>query len=139
MHLDSFDERTFAAAQCAATINRFAACLDTFDDEGVLALVTADCVWRGMPDAMGHDAIRQRLAARSRALRTLHVVTGTVVDFTEDGTARSRTIVTVYRFNGEHVHPPGLPHTIGTYEDRFCGENGRWRIAERRLMPLAQA
>jgi len=128
-----------AEAECAAAIRRFAACLDTFDDVGVLALVAGDCLWRGAPDAHGHAGIGARLADRPRHVRTLHVVSGTVVDLEGDDAARARTVVTVYRFGRPGVSPPGLPHTLGVYEDRFRREDGRWLIAERRLTPLAQA
>jgi SnoaL-like domain len=139
MHDTFADNRMLAEFECRMVINRFAACLDTFDDGGVLALVTDDCLWRGTPEAEGHVGIRARLAGRSRQMRTLHVVTGTVVEFDSEDRAKARTIVTVYRFDKPGVHPPGLPHTLGVYDDRFRRVGERWLIAERRLTPLAQA
>lgn len=133
------DERALAEAACRAAIARFAACQDAFDDEGVLALLTPDCLWRGAPDAQGHAAIRARLAARPRAARTLHIVSGTVVDIAAGGAAKARSVVTVYRFAGAEVAPPGLPHTVGVYDDRLRLHDGRWLISERRLTPLAKA
>ena len=133
------DWRMVAEHECRTAIHRFASCLDTFDDEGVLALVTDDCLWRGAPDADGHAGIRARLAGRSRQLRTLHVVTGTVVNFDSERSANARTIVAVYRFEKPGVQLPSLPHTLGVYDDRFRRAGSHWLIAERRLTPLAQA
>ena len=136
-------ERQMAEHACASLINRFAACLDGFDYDGVLALLTPECLWHGKPDARGHTAVRARLDARPRDLQTLHVVTGTVVDV-EGTSARARSVVTVYRFlarGAEAAAPPkpSPPHTIGIYDDRFERMAAGWLLAERSLTPWSQA
>ncbi len=130
------------AFACTTLLSRFAQCVDGRDYDGVLDLVSPDCIWRGPNDAVGRAAIRARLDARPTDLATLHIVSNVAVTVHDAGTASSRSYLTVYRFDGvgpaDAPFPLAGPSTLAVYDDRFVRIDGRWLFAERRMTPVAQ-
>lgn len=126
---------------CAKLSVRYANCLDTFDDEGVVGLFAPDGVWNHPSQGAmrGHDVIRKFLNGRPRTTLVRHVATNNEVDVISATAARGRSYWTAFLAAD---HQPGkiaevsAPFSIGEYADEYVCIDGRWCIASRTMNHL---
>lgn len=126
--------------ECARALTRFASFLDQRRYDELIALTTPDCIWSSQKTVFGHAEIRARLDTRPADRKTLHIVTNLIVEIEGSGAARSRSCILIYRFDKGMALPvpTTAPHAIASCEDRLVKLEGRWLIAERRMMVIAQ-
>jgi hypothetical protein len=107
-----------------ALINEYAERIDTGDLDGLAALF-ADATWgspgRGTP--ILYDGIPS----------TKHVISNVTIEIADDGaTATARSYFTVLQALPDL---PLQPIIAGRYHDRFERVTGRWRFADRQIIP----
>jgi len=126
---------------CAKLSVRYANCLDTFDDEGVVGLFAPDGVWNhpGEGAMRGHDVIRAFLHSRPRTTLLRHVVSNNEVDVIGATAAKGRSYWTAF-LAADHqpgqIAPLGTPFSVGEYADEYALIDGRWHIAVRSMKQL---
>jgi ketosteroid isomerase-like protein len=108
--------------------------LDQMDLARLAALFTDDCVVNYGPDprlqSRGASALRKSLQRMWRWSRTSHHLGNVLIEFSCENEALVRSYVFAW-----HERPDGSTATIfGQYHDAFVREDGRWRIAERRML-----
>jgi hypothetical protein len=87
-----------------------------------------------------YETIRERYAAREadKARRTRHLVTNFAFRLTDENTAWSISLVTI--FLEDDSGKPGItPLTVADCGDQYTHTNDGWRIAFRYLQPVAGA
>jgi hypothetical protein len=133
------DDRDDESA-CTRLVTRFSDCLDERRHEDLVGLTTPDCVWASGSEVVGHDAIRARLAARPASRKTLHLVTNLVVDLLSPTSATARCCILVYRFDAPFQPPSPLtaPRVVAHCRDELVKQEGRWLIARREMVALAE-
>ncbi len=100
-----------------------------FTEEGRLLGLGEDIVGRAAIAAWGE----RRAAMRERTTR--HVCTNLRLTHESPGRVRGTVLLTVYRHDGPPPRP-ATPFMVGDFEDIYeRGQDGSWRIAERRLVP----
>lgn len=100
---------------------------DLFTDDAVLST--------GASQASGIADVRRHLEQRTqnREIRSRHVVSNIRLISESTGQVRGTIIMTIYRSMGESARPQMV---IGDAEDVYrLGADGRWRFAERKLVP----
>jgi uncharacterized protein (TIGR02246 family) len=121
-----------------ALIHEYAERLDDGDLDGVAELF-ADATWgspgRGAP-LRGADRVRRAydgVILYEGKPSTKHVITNVTVDVGSDGTtAAARSYFTVLQARPDL---PLQPIIAGRYHDRFECVDGRWRFADRQIIP----
>ena len=126
---------------CAKLTVRYANCLDTFDDEGVVGLFAPDGVWHHTSQGAmrGHDVIRAFLATRPRTTLVRHVATNSEVTVIDEASARGRSYWTAFLaadYQPGQLAPIGPPFSIGEFADEYVCLDGRWVIASRTMKHL---
>ncbi len=122
--------------------SRFYAELDDRNYEGVLSCMASDGVWvRRGQEVVGHEAIAEALRSRPNNFHTCHLVTNVQVEQFDEEHGRVRFYMTGLPYIGEL--PPGeyvpapSPHILALYHDMMVKRDGRWYIAEKRLLRTA--
>lgn len=82
----------------------------------------------------GHEQLRQRWGARAPQHTTCHIVSMPCLKRTGDRTAVGTTNLISYRGSLEGISPAHEPFLVGRFQDKYIREDGRWVIAERRLV-----
>lgn len=100
-----------------------------FGENGILRVQTEDGPledeWRG-------GAVVESLHVLEPFTSTFHHVGGCVFEKEEDGAVRGRVRCLAHHYERTANGPVDLVMMI-VYHDRYEGEGGRWRIAERRV------
>jgi uncharacterized protein (TIGR02246 family) len=121
-----------------ALIHEYAERIDTGDLDG-LATLFADATWsspgRGTP-LRGAEQVRRAydgVILYDGIPSTKHVISNVTIDITGDGdTAMARSYFTVLQARPDF---PLQPVIAGRYHDRFERVDGRWRFADRQIIP----
>lgn len=126
---------------CAKLSVRYANCLDTFDDEGVVGLFAPDGVWNHPSEGAmrGHDVILAFLQSRPRTTLVRHVASNNEVDVISATAAKGRSYWTAFLaadYQPGHIAAVAAPFSIGEYTDEYVCIDGRWHIASRSMKPL---
>jgi uncharacterized protein (TIGR02246 family) len=118
-------------------IHEYAERIDSGDLDGLAALFT-DATWgspgrgtllRGVEQVRhGYDGVILYDGAPS----TKHVISNVTIELTGDGTATARSYFTVLQARPDF---PLQPIIAGRYHDRFERVDGRWRFADRQIIP----
>ena len=103
---------------------------DLFADDGAFLGVGDDLRGRGAIAAWG----KRRAAMTERTSR--HCCCSPRLVAEKPDRVRGTVLLTVYRHDGSRPGP-ATPLMVGDYEDIYQrGSDGRWRYAERRLVPI---
>ena len=118
----------------ADVLVRYCNALDSMHLDELASLFTEDCLVSYGPDeklkSHGSAALRKSLERMWRWARTSHHLSNILVDFDDADHARARSYVLAW-----HERPDGTTATVfGQYRDRLVREDGRWRIAARRML-----
>ena len=118
-------------------IHEYAARIDNGDLDGVAALFTHG-TWsspgRGTP-LRGADQVRRAydgVILYDGSPSTKHVISNVTIELTDDHTATARSYFTVLQARPDL---PLQPIIAGRYHDRFERVAGRWRFADRQILP----
>lgn len=110
--------------------------LDHGDIPALVELFTADALYTNGPrESRGRPAIealfRQRIARGPRTSR--HIYSGLRFEIASDREASGTSVCLSFAADG--LPPlPAKPYLVGDFVDRYRrGDDGRWRIAERRI------
>ena len=130
--------RTDDVEAIRALVHVYAELLDGGDLDGVAALFS-DATWgspgRGAP-LRGAEQVRRGYAGvilYDGTPCTKHVITNVTIEVADDGaTATARSYFTVLQARPDF---PLQPIIAGRYEDRFEHVAGRWRFADRQIIP----
>jgi ketosteroid isomerase-like protein len=122
-----------------ALIHEYAELLDGGNLDGVAALF-ADATWgspgRGQP-LRGAEQVRRAydgVLLYDGTPRTKHVISNVSIELEADGTtATARSYFTVLQQQRPGV--PLQPIIAGRYHDRFERVDGKWRFADRQILP----
>jgi uncharacterized protein (TIGR02246 family) len=120
-----------------ALIHEYAERIDTGDLDGLAALFT-DATWgspgRGKP-LRGAEQVRRGydgVLLYDGTPSTKHVISNVTIELTEDDAAAARSYFTVLQARPDL---PLQPIIAGRYHDRFDRVDGRWRFADRQIIP----
>jgi ketosteroid isomerase-like protein len=118
-------------------IHEYAERIDTGDLDGLAALFT-DATW-GSPgrgtSLRGAEQVRHGydgVILYDGSPCTKHVISNVTIELTGDGTATARSYFTVLQARPDF---PLQPIIAGRYHDRFERVDGRWRFADRQIIP----
>lgn len=118
-------------------IHEYAERIDNGDLDGVAALFTHG-TWsspgRGTP-LRGADQVRRAydgVILYDGTPSTKHVISNVTIELTDDDTATARSYFTVLQARPDL---PLQPIIAGRYHDRFERVDGRWRFADRQILP----
>ena len=118
-------------------IHEYAERIDNGDLDGVAALFTHG-TWsspgRGTP-LRGADQVRRAydgVILYDGSPSTKHVISNVTIELTDDDTATARSYFTVLQARPDL---PLQPIIAGRYHDRFERVDGRWRFADRQILP----
>jgi ketosteroid isomerase-like protein len=118
-------------------IHEYAERIDTGDLDGLAALFT-DATWgspgRGTP-LRGAEQVRRGydgVILYDGSPSTKHVISNVTIELAGDGTASARSYFTVLQARPDF---PLQPIIAGRYHDRFERVDGRWRFADRQIIP----
>jgi ketosteroid isomerase-like protein len=117
----------------------FGHALDRGDVEDFVTLFRDDAVYTHGPRVLrGHPELRRFfLDRRSAGPRTSrHVTSDLRIDFEANDRARGVSICTTYSAPRAAPVDSTLPAVVADFEDVYLLSAGRWRIAERRVLPL---
>lgn len=124
-------------AEIEALVVEHAWLIDHHQSEKLADLYTEDGRLLGVgPDRIGREAIlaygRDRAKMTKRTAR--HVITN--LRLVKDGPKRIRgtNIVTLFRSDGDTIGHPDPIGVADCYETYVQGDDGRWRIAERKVV-----
>lgn len=139
----STEDRDRAEAACRALATRLSMLIDLGRYEEALELYTDDGSHASsLQRVEGRAALAASFAARPASRLTRHMIVGTLVDVTGPDEARGVSNVVVYRLDAGEGRRPALPlpmplaETIGEYHDQYRRENGRWKVASRRMVEI---
>jgi len=126
---------------CTKLAIRYANCLDTFDDDGVIGLFAPDGVWNHTSQGAmrGHDVIRAYLATRDQNTLVRHVMSNFEVDVISPTQAKGRSYWTAFLatdYVPGKISPVDAPFSIGEYADEYVCIDGRWHFATRTMNHL---
>jgi ketosteroid isomerase-like protein len=120
-----------------ALVHEYAERIDTGDLDG-LAAMFADATWgspgRGTP-LRGTDQVRRGydgVILYEGIPCTKHVISNVTIELTGQSTAAARSYFTVLQARPDF---PLQPIIAGRYHDRFERVGGRWRFADRQIIP----
>ena len=120
-----------------ALVHEYAERIDTGDLDG-LAAMFADATWgspgRGTP-LRGTEQVRQGydgVILYEGIPCTKHVISNVTIELTGERTAAARSYFTVLQARPDF---PLQPIIAGRYHDRFERVDGRWRFADRQIIP----
>ncbi|HEV3134895.1 MAG TPA: nuclear transport factor 2 family protein [Acidimicrobiia bacterium] len=120
-----------------ALVHEYAERIDTGDLDG-LAAMFADATWgspgRGTP-LRGTDQVRHGydgVILYDGIPCTKHVISNVTIELTGESTAAARSYFTVLQARPDF---PLQPIIAGRYHDRFERVGGRWRFADRQIIP----
>jgi uncharacterized protein (TIGR02246 family) len=118
-------------------IHDYAERIDTGDLDGLAALFT-DATWsspgRGKP-LRGAEQVRRGydgVILYDGTPSTKHVISNVTIELTNDAAATARSYFTVLQARPDF---PLQPIIAGRYHDRFERVDGRWRFADRQIIP----
>jgi uncharacterized protein (TIGR02246 family) len=118
-------------------IHEYAERIDNGDLDGVAALFTHG-TWsspgRGTP-LRGADQVRRAydgVILYDGTPSTKHVISNVTIELMDDHTATARSYFTVLQARPDL---PLQPIIAGRYHDRFERVDGRWRFADRQILP----
>ena len=131
------------AWRCSQILLRFFRSLDEDDVEGVVREFAADGVWHRRGEHFkGHAALRAAMAARPADRVVRHVVTNLVVTPGADGRITAASYMMAYaapRPTAGGVGELGTPGALHGCATEFRLEEGAWRIASHRAVPLLRS
>jgi|ERR1700730_451961 uncharacterized protein (TIGR02246 family) len=120
-----------------ALVHEYAERIDTGDLDG-LAAMFADATWgspgRGRP-LRGTDQVRRGydgVILYEGIPCTKHVISNVTIELTGESAAAARSYFTVLQARPDF---PLQPIIAGRYHDRFERVDGRWRFADRQIIP----
>jgi uncharacterized protein (TIGR02246 family) len=120
-----------------ALVHEYAERIDTGDLDG-LAAMFADATWgspgRGTP-LRGTDQVRRGydgVILYEGIPCTKHVISNVTIELTGESAAAARSYFTVLQARPDF---PLQPIIAGRYHDRFERVDGRWRFADRQIIP----
>jgi hypothetical protein len=118
---------------CRDAICRFFYYLDEWRYEDMMRLMSVDAVWVRQGETLcGEAAIRAALEKRNPKLRIRHVITNSIVDQKNDGTAFAIFYLTSYKHDdARHLDGPAKisgPFRFLTIESNFVQIDNRWHI-----------
>jgi ketosteroid isomerase-like protein len=108
----------------------------------LVQLFTPDALYtHGARQSRGREEIHALFGARGARVRTArHFYSGLVVEIEDASHARGSCVCLTFAFDGLAPVRGTTPHLVADFEDRYllC-EDGRWRIAERRIHRIFEA
>ena len=125
--------------------HRYAAGVDDRDPDSVAALFTADAVLVApdpprhldpVTEHHGHEGVRAALAALAPFRRTLHEVTGVVVEADAGGAPTGRVTGVAHHYLERADGLTDIRWRV-RYDDRYVRTEHGWRIARRAVTVLA--
>ncbi len=132
-------DELLALEQCRSLVIASAAAVDERQPDALAALFTEDgmLVRPGGEPLRGRAAIRAAYASRPAERITRHVVSNQRVTLGSDGSARVRSLVTLWSghegdASGAQGRPARGPQVLGEYDDELRLTEEGWRIAVRR-------
>ncbi len=134
-----------AQAACRNVMHAYADLVDSGNASQVSDLFTDDAAFDsgGGRTVSGRANLAKVFAAReaNTARRTRHLIVNPVVDLCDEGIATGHSSILLFVLDGANA--PGAasavaPNAVVNCHDRFArGDDGCWRIADRRLELLA--
>ena len=118
---------------------RYAHALDHNDVAGFLGVFTADAEYTlGARVSRGHTELQQFFTGRqAQGPRvTRHFCSNFVVTFQDADHATASSVWMSFVGNGEPPFGHALPFMVADMADRFVRVEGRWLVAERRIVPV---
>lgn len=130
------EDRMQIEVQCMRLATAFAVNLDLRRYDEVVALFTADSVYRPRHRTFnGHEGVRAYLESRPHERISRHVISNCLVDVLSPDEARGYCVLTYFVDEGGAAGGEPAPlsgaRLVGDYRDRFVRTKEGWRIAER--------
>lgn len=119
--------------------SQFYEALDSRDYRSVLSCFALDGIWwrRGKP-VQGLPAIEDALKSRPENFHTCHIVSNVQVTLSGEQDGAVRFYMTGHPFHGDIPEGGFAPlpeaHVVALYEDRMKKIDGKWKIAEKKLL-----
>jgi hypothetical protein len=124
---------------CAQLVLRFYGLLDAKRYDELVALFSKDGVWVRMRKPLSRSEIMATQSERENWV-TAHVVTNLQVHVIDEDHAETQQYITLYRqenwADSSGVPPVSPPRAILRHHDRLVRENGAWKIAHKRSVPI---